>query len=260
MATFLFDSIVFGPVKSRRLGTSLGINLLPTNGKICSFDCVYCECGLNKDGKTASPHLPSQTEVKSALEAKLSEMTAKGEVPDVITFAGNGEPTLHPEFYSIIQDTVRLRNQYFPKAKVSVLSNAMHLQKQSVIDGLAMADNRILKLDSAVQQTFNTLNRPQKPTSTETIVELLASLPFSFILQTLFCKGSAEGIHFDNTTTDEVDKWLEAVKKTSPASVMIYTFSRDTPLDTLEKASNDFLQATANQVRSLNIPVELTLS
>ncbi len=260
MATFLFDQIVFGPVQSRRLGVSLGINLLPVNGKICSFDCIYCECGLNEDGKVEKPHIPTRTEVFQALESKLQAMQNDGRLPDVITYAGNGEPTLHPDFSAIINDSIQLRNTYAPNSGITVLSNSMHLNKPEVVEALKRVDKSVLKLDSAIQETFNIINRPQRPVNVEEVIEWLEHFNGTFILQTLFCKGTVNGKFFDNTSDPEVYEWLEAVKKVKPAAVMLYTFSRDTPLDTLEKCSNERLKAIAQMVEDAGFKTELTLS
>ena len=146
MSTILYDQIVFGPIHSRRLGISLGMNLLPTDGKICSFDCLYCECGFNKDRKT-NHRMPTREEVREALKERLTRMQAEGIAPDVITFAGNGEPTLHPDFESIIADTIATRDSFFPKAKIAVLSNATQLHKESVVRALSRVEDNILKFD-----------------------------------------------------------------------------------------------------------------
>ena len=171
MATFLFDKIVFGPVKSRRLGVSLGINLLPIHRKVCNFDCVYCECGLNMTGTSVDEKLPTREMVSTALRQKLEEMKTKGEAPDVITFAGNGEPTIHPQFAGIIDDTIALRNTYFPSAKISVLSNSTMLHKQDVVEALLKSDQRILKLDSGLESSINQINQPVKAVSVVKLIE-----------------------------------------------------------------------------------------
>lgn len=258
MATFLFDKTIFGPVNSRRLGVSLGINLLPTNGKICSFNCVYCECGLNKDGKAGKPHLPSKNEVTNKLEAKLLEMKKNKQLPDVITFAGNGEPTIHPDFFDIITDTVKLRDKFAPNSKISVLSNALHLSKSGVKDALLMVDQNILKLDSAIQATFDLINRPQKPTSVNSVIDALAAFEGDLIIQSLFCSGTINNIPFDNSNETEIDKYLVALDTIRPKSVMIYSFSRDTPFDTLKQADNKTLLDIAKKVESLGIKAEVT--
>ena len=154
----LFDKVIFGPIRSRRLGLSLGVNLLPPTSKVCNFNCIYCECGWNTHDR--KPPLNSREEVAEALRAKLCEMAAEGECPDVITFAGNGEPTIHPDFEAIIDDTLALRDELSPSARVSVLSNATMLHRQSVCRALAKVDNNILKLDSAFDATARLMNGP----------------------------------------------------------------------------------------------------
>jgi wyosine [tRNA(Phe)-imidazoG37] synthetase (radical SAM superfamily) len=229
MATFLFDEIIFGPVKSRRLGVSLGINLLPVSRKVCNFNCIYCECGLTNDTKALKGKLPSRAEVYEALSVKLSEMKEKGEKPDVITYAGNGEPTLHPEFSGIIDDSIELRNKYFPKAEIAVLSNATTLKNKSIKDALLKIDKNILKLDSAIGLTVKLHNNPAVTPDTVQLIEDLASFHGKVIIQTLFLRGEFGGKKIDNTTPDEISAWIEALKKIGPSEVMIYTISRDTP-------------------------------
>ena len=159
MSTILYSSPIFGPVRSRRLGVSLGINLMPPDGKICTFDCIYCECGRNSE-RRPSLRRPSREEVCSSLKIKLEEMKNKKEVLDVITFAGNGEPTAHPDFEEIVDDTIRLRDFYYPQAGVSVLSNGTRLLESSVFNALLKVDNNIQKLDTVNLSFIETLNRP----------------------------------------------------------------------------------------------------
>lgn len=260
MATFLFDETVFGPVKSRRFGVSLGINLLPVNGKVCTFDCLYCECGLNKDAKQQKPELPNRKAVYQHLETKLISMGATGVLPDVITFAGNGEPTIHPDFLPIVEDTILLRNKYAPLSQITVLSNSLQLTNPNVSRALELVDKSVLKLDSAVQLTFDTLNRPQQKVNVNDVVSNLAKFSGKVVLQTLFCSGTVDGEFFDNSTPFEVEEWKKAIKIINPESVMIYTFSRDTPLETLSKTSNCRLTEIANEVEALGVKVDLTLS
>lgn len=249
MPTFLFDKIVFGPVHSRRLGVSLGINLLPVNGKLCSFDCLYCECGLNKDNKGGGG-IPSRSAVKAALEETLLHMKAEGQAPDVITFAGNGEPTLHPSFSQIIDDTIALRDTYFPHAQVCVLSNATQLHKPAVLEALRRVDQPILKFDSAFDTTVKRMDRPVSTTfSVAGLVEQLKNFGDKLIIQTLFTKGSYQGLAFDNTTDEELTAWIEQLKHIAPASVMIYTIDRDTPIADLEKIPLETLEAIAVRVQ-----------
>lgn len=235
MATFLFDSVIFGPVKSRRLGSSLGINLLPLDGKICSFDCIYCECGLNKERVSEIPVLPKAERIKNQLKAKLRSLKQANETPDVITFAGNGEPTLHPDFKAIITNTVQARNEYCPETKISVLSNSTKIWTDDVIEALKMVDMNILKLDSAIEETVRLINRPANRFSIIECIEQLGVFNGELIIQTLFCKGEVRGIPFDNTTPEELEAWITAILKIKPKQVMIYSISRDTPIDTIVK-------------------------
>jgi wyosine [tRNA(Phe)-imidazoG37] synthetase (radical SAM superfamily) len=205
----LFNETIFGPIHSRRLGASLGVNLLPVNAKICSFDCIYCECGFNFTHEGA--HIPTRSEVATLLEEKLKDLLAKGEPLDVITFAGNGEPTLHRDFNTIIDDTIRLRDCYFPKAKVSVLSNATRIHKPKVREALLKVDNNILKLDSAISATAKLINQPNNPTfSIDETIEQLKAFNGKLIIQTLFFTGDYKGQHIDNTTEIEVAAWFSA--------------------------------------------------
>ena len=253
MSTILFSEIVFGPIKSRRLGTSLGINLLPYDGKLCSFDCIYCECGLNKDFRTKTK-LPDRQNVQSALEEKLILLKNEGIIIDVITFAGNGEPTMHPHFYEIINDTIALRNIYYPNSKISVLSNGMHLDKPKVVEALKKTDNPILKLDSAIEETIRILDRPNSPLYTVARqVERFKQFGSNFILQTMFLKGEFEGNKIDNTTEEELSAWLELVSDLQPREVMIYTIDRETAVKGLEKVSLERLQEIAEKIESIGI-------
>lgn len=256
MATFLFDEIIFGPVSSRRLGVSLGVNLLPTNSKVCSFDCIYCECGWTKSSDSGK--LPSRAKVKEKMVERLESMKTNGNKLDVITFAGNGEPTLHPDFEGIIDDTIELRNKYFGKAKVAVLSNSSMLHKKSVVNALKKVDQNILKLDSGFDSTLQLLNKPHKPTTVEQIVEHLQQFNGNFILQTLFVRGSYKGQELDNTSKKEVEQWLSIVKKLMPKEAMIYTIARDTPVETLKKVPVSDLESIADRVRALGIPVQVS--
>jgi wyosine [tRNA(Phe)-imidazoG37] synthetase (radical SAM superfamily) len=254
MATFLFDEIIFGPVKSRRLGVSLGINLLPTKKKICNFNCIYCECGWTNDLETAVNRLPGRKEVYIALDRKLSEMKDKKQAPDVITYAGNGEPTLHPEFPGIIDDSIALRDKYFPKARIAVLSNATNIAKPEIKAALLKVDQNILKLDSAIDSTIIIHNQPRVTMKAEDLINNLAGFDGRVIIQTLFLRGSHKGITVDNTTPAEIDAWLKALEKIKPSEVMIYTISRDTPDGaTLVKVPMHELKAIASRVDSMGI-------
>lgn len=229
MPTFLFNEIIFGPVKSRRLGVSLGINLLPTDRKVCNFNCIYCECGWTGDTRNGASKLPSRQEVYTKLDEKLASMKAEGQAPDVLTYAGNGEPTMHPDFPAIIEDSIVLRNKYFPEAEIAVLSNATNISKQPVKEALMKVDKNILKLDSAIGETIQKHNQPLVRVDIEELLDALISFRGKLVIQTLFVRGSHGGIEVDNTTPEEINAWLEALRRIKPSEVMIYTISRDTP-------------------------------
>ena len=251
MATFLFDKIIFGPVKSRRLGVSLGINLLPNDSKYCTYDCVYCECGWTYKNHKAKLH--PRKEVYKALDKMLQQMLTDGNPPDNITFAGNGEPTVHPDFAGIIDDTIALRNKYFPKAQISVLSNATQVHKDSVMQALKKVDQNILKLDTANDRLLHIINRPTGKLDTRTIVERLKKFDGDLTIQTMFIRGSYKGEHFDNTTPQEVANWLELIKEIKPKNVMIYPIERDTPTSGMVKIPKKELDLIGEQVRALGI-------
>ncbi|MFV0483116.1 MAG: radical SAM protein [Bacteroidales bacterium] len=257
MATFLFDKIIFGPVQSRRLGISLGINLLPQDFKICSFDCVYCECGWNKTSDEKHK-LPTRTEVRNALEKQLDAMIKENKPPNYITFAGNGEPTLHPEFADIIDDTITIRNKVAPQCKIAVLSNATRIGKEKVFNALKRVDDNILKMDSAVPETAMLINRYNAAYSIDKVVENMKRFEGKFIMQTLFIRGKDKGKHFDNTTEAELEKWLKIVEETKPRMVMLYSISRDTPLETVEAIGKEELQAIAKRVKALGIKTQVS--
>ncbi|HOD26227.1 MAG: radical SAM protein [Bacteroidales bacterium] len=248
MSTMLFQDIIFGPIKSRRLGISLGINLLPLSTKFCSFDCLYCECGLG-DIKNRGI-LPKTEQVIAALDLKLQELLAKGVVPDVLTFAGNGEPTLHPDFPAIVDAVVVLRDRVVPQAKVSVLSNSSRIDKAEIRAALLKVDNNILKLDSALESTVQWLNRPVKKTySIRQQIEYMQLFEGKLIVQTLFLRGTFLGKIIDNTTEEEITAWIEALRKIKPLSVMIYTLDRETPVQSLEKIPLKELETIARRLR-----------
>jgi wyosine [tRNA(Phe)-imidazoG37] synthetase (radical SAM superfamily) len=258
MSTFLFDKIIFGPVKSRRLGISLGINLLPTNVKVCSFDCIYCECGWTPKKRETKAVLPTRAEVRLKLEKKLNQMIIEDELPDVITFAGNGEPTLHPDFEGIIDDTIELRNKLTPKARIAVLSNATMLHKKGVFNALLKVEDNIQKLDSAFEETIRVLDCPTGSFKLDEVVHKLTQFEGKVIIQTMFIKGSFKGTEINNTTEKEILAWIKLLKKIQPSQVMIYTIARDTPLDTLEKISLEQLNLIATQVKSAGFDVQVS--
>lgn len=247
----LFDSIVYGPIHSRRLGVSLGMNLMPTTAKLCTFDCVYCECGWNQP--VSHPVLPTRKQVSEALTSQLSTLNTP---LDVITFSGNGEPTLHPEFLGIIEDTCALRDQYCPNAKISVLSNSTQLGRPEVIEALRLCDNRILKLDSAIDATMQLIDQPVNPNLTvEQIAQWLSLFEGDFTLQTCFLRGEYHGQIIDNTTPAELSAWYAMVKRLHPKQVMIYVIDRATPLQTLSKLPASEMEAIAEPLRQQGIDV-----
>ena len=249
MSTVIYPSPIFGPVHSRRLGVSLGINLLPADGKVCTFDCIYCECGFNDDHR---PHqkMPTRQQVYEALEARLQDMQQNGPAPDVLTFAGNGEPTANPAFPEIIDDTLQLRGRYFPQAKVSVLSNATLIYRPEVRDALMKVDNNILKLDTVDPNYISRVDRPSGEWyHVSEVIEAMKAFRGHVIIQTIFLHGPG----VTNTTDDYVLPWLQAVKEIAPRQVMIYTIDRETPDPTLSKATHEELDAIKARVEALGI-------
>ena len=252
MSTVIYPSPIFGPVHSRRLGISLGINLLPGDGKWCSFDCIYCECGLNAE-RRAKAALPTREEVGEALERQLKKMHEEGPHPDVLTFAGNGEPTLHPMFPEIVEDVIVLRDRYCPEAKISVLSNSTQIHRERVRQALLRTDNPIMKLDTVDDGYIQGIDRPQGHYMVENIIDHLAEMSPKVIIQTMFMAGAYNGTSVDNTGNEYVHPWLEALQKIQPRQVMIYTIDRETPVRGLEKARPDVLDGIADRVRQLGI-------
>lgn len=258
MQRVLFHSTIFGPVHSRRLGVSLGVNLSPRDGKICSFDCLYCEAGFNAQGP-GEAGLPPRDEVKALLEETLCGMRSAGSGLDVITFSGNGEPTLHPDFAGIVDDTLALRDRYFPDAKVSVLTNSTRIDRPGVVDALKKVDNNILKLDSALDGTIRLVDRPNVPGySAQKVIELLKEFRGTGIIQTMILRGEWEGVRIDNSTDAEVSALIEAYKAIGPREVMIYSLDRPTPAHTLEKVGEDELRVIAARITDkTGIPVKV---
>jgi wyosine [tRNA(Phe)-imidazoG37] synthetase (radical SAM superfamily) len=240
----LFKEIAYGPIHSRRLGVSLGMEIMPLEHKLCTFNCVYCECGWNEP--VSHPQLPTREEVKAALEEKLSTLSSQHSALDVITFSGNGEPTLHPDFLGIIEDTCALRDRYFPKAKVSVLSNSTQLGRPEVVKALRLCDNRILKLDAATDEMMRRIDLPvNEHLRVQTIMEWLAQFDGDFILQTCFLRGEHNGQVIDNTTPEELAAWYKAVETLRPKQIMIYVIDRKTPEEHLYKIPREQMEAIA---------------
>lgn len=256
MQTVLFTSTIFGPIHSRRLGVSLGINLSPADGKICSFDCLYCEAGFNAQGP-GKAGMPTREEVARLLEQKLIGMKKEGTVPDVLTFSGNGEPTLHPQFEEITEDVIALRDNYFPDAKISVLSNSTMLGKESVCRALMKVDNNILKLDSALDPTIRMIDRPLNPEySAEKVIERISRFAGQAIVQTMFLRGEYGGRKIDNTTPEELDALARAYLRINPREIMIYSIDRKTPAENLQKVDKEELERIADFFRSKKLIVK----
>lgn len=257
--TVLFHSTIFGPIHSRRLGISLGVNLSPSDGKVCSFDCLYCEAGYNSQG-SGTTGFPSREDVAVQLRAKLEEMRASGSGLDVITFSGNGEPTLHPEFEGIVDDTIDLRDEFYPEAKVSVLSNSTRLGLGGVERALRRVDNNILKLDSAVESTMRLLDRPTQPTFTvDKVISQLEGFGSDCIIQTMILRGRHDGNIVDNTTDAEIEALAAAYRLIKPSCVMLYSIDRSTPEENLQKVERPELEAIAGRLEKMS-GVKVTVS
>lgn len=255
--TVLFHSTIFGPIRSRRLGVSLGVNLLPDDGKICSFDCVYCEAGYNRQG-FGTTGMPSREQTRNDLKAKLEFMKAAGETLDVITFSGNGEPTLHPDFAGIVDDVIALRDEFYPNAKVSVLSNSTRIGDENVAKALLRVDNNILKLDSAITPTMRLIDQPTSPDfNSEKLIEQLSKFSSRCIIQTMMLRGEHNGEIIDNTTDEEINALIDAYKKIAPKEVMLYSIDRSTPEENLKKVEIDELRKIAERFEAAGIKVQV---
>lgn len=257
MVTILFHDTIFGPIHSRRLGTSLGINLTPNDGKICSFDCIYCEAGYNAQG-TGTTGISPREEVRTLLEQKLAAMKANGERLDVITFSGNGEPTLHPDFNGVVDDVIALRDRYYPQVKISVLSNSTMIDRPTVVEALKKVDNNILKLDSAIDRTMRLIDRPvNRNFNVADLVERLKQFSGQCIVQTMMLRGEHEGERIDNTTDEEVEALLAAYLEIRPMEVMLYSIDRATPEENLQKVPKEELETIAERFRAKGIKVQV---
>lgn len=257
MVTILFHYTIFGPIHSRRLGTSLGINLTPNDGKICSFDCIYCEAGYNAQG-TGTTGISPREEVRTLLEQKLAAMKANGDRLDVITFSGNGEPTLHPDFSGVVDDVIALRDRYYPQVKISVLSNSTMIDRPAVVEALKKVDNNILKLDSAIDRTMRLIDRPvNRNFNVADLVERLKQFSGQCIVQTMMLRGEHEGERIDNTTDEEVEALLAAYLEIRPMEVMLYSIDRATPEENLQKVPKEELETIAERFRAKGIKVQV---
>ena len=231
------EEVVFGPIHSRRLGSSLGINLLPEKGKICTFDCIYCECGWNKDGRDDTI-LPTAEKVRTALETKLQQCLAAQIPIDSITFSGDGEPTINPEFPQIIDDTIALRDKYYPNSKITVLSNATMVHKPEIFAALSKVDNPTMKIDAPTNELIEKINHPAPGYDIHRVVEALKQFNGNFILQTMFLKSR----DFDSSSPDVLNGWMDIVRHLKPREVMVYTIARPTPEVGLQKFTVEEMQ------------------
>lgn len=254
--SIIFEELVFGPIYSRRLGKSLGINLLPQTHKICTFNCVYCECGWNPENTVEKTKLPKKEDFEKVLEKRLKEIAGTTEEPDSITFSGNGEPTLHPEFADIIDITIRLRNKYVPKAVISVLSNGTMLHKEEVFKALSKIDNNIMKIDAGSIDMIQNINMPNVKIDLNRYIQDLQRFNGKVIIQTLFLRGNHNGNRIDNTTEEEISLWIDYIKKIKPRKTMIYAIDRSTPEKDLKKLTVAELENIADNVRALGFEVE----
>jgi wyosine [tRNA(Phe)-imidazoG37] synthetase (radical SAM superfamily) len=250
---FLWEKIAFGPIQSRRLGSSLGINISPVTAKICSFNCIYCECGWTLE-KSMDPHLflPAE-EICAAIEAKLCHCKETDTQIDSITFSGNGEPTLHPNFDQIIDNLIVLRDKYYPKTAITCLSNATQLANEKVLAALQKIENPILKLDAVTEPLFQLINKPTVSISIEKIIKQLQQLNGDFILQSLFFKGKIDEQFFDNAAEPHLSLWIDVVKQLQPRKVMLYSLDRGTPAQGLEKIPFEELEKIAQRIKMLGI-------
>ena len=253
--SFLVEPLIFGPIKSRRLGKSLGINLLPEFGKICSFNCIYCECGWNPENKENSG-IPKKEVFEQTLEKRLQELKGTADEPDSITFSGNGEPTLHPNFVEIIDITIRLRDLYVPHAKISVLTNGTMLHKKDIFNAISKVDNNIIKIDGGTYETIELINKPNVNFDLEKYINILQEYKGDLVIQTCFLRGEHNGVKIDNTTEKEISLWIEHIKKINPRKTMIYAIDRETPEKNLEKISQEELEKIAERLRQLGFVVE----
>lgn len=253
----LWESIAFGPIRSRRLGSSLGINLLPIVKKICSFDCVYCECGWTLDSKMDTSGFFSLEEVNQAIETKLIQCQQDKIPIDSITFSGNGEPTLHPDFLAIVDNLIRLRDQYYPNAIITCLSNSTQLYRDDVREALMKIENPVLKLDAVTEELYQMINAPVQDVKVAQIIEWLKLFKGQFVLQTLFFSGKIGGVAFDNAKEPHLSQWIDVVLMLKPQKVMLYSLDRETPAENLTKLSTEEMEKIAQILRDKGIPTSV---
>jgi len=256
MSRIHFHETIFGPVLSRRLGISLGVNLLPTHFKLCTFNCIYCECGWTDADPFQQSEFVSAADVLEMLDERLASMHGAGEKLDSITLAGNGEPTVHPEFPAIVDGVILTRKKYYPSAKISVLSNATRLDDPKVLEALKKVDNNIQKVDAGTEGMFQLINQPKIPITLAEVVENLKLFRGQLVVQTLFLRGVVNGVSIDNTTEEEVSAWLQHIKAIKPRRVMLYPIERKTPLIGLEKVTKSELAKIAARVERMGVCAE----
>ena len=248
----LREETVFGPIFSRRLGSSLGINLLPEKGKICNFDCIYCECGWNRDGRDDTV-LPTAAKVRDDQERMLVKLQKEGTPVDSITFSGDGEPTLNPEFPQIIDDTLRLRDLYYPQAKVSVLSNATRVHLPEVFAALRKVDNPIMKIDAPTNELVAKINNPAPGYDVQRVIEALKQFGGDFVLQTCMLRSP----DFDSSKPEVVGPMMDIVRQLKPREWMVYTIDRPTPMQGLQKFSPNEMKALVKPVIDEGFKVQI---
>lgn len=252
----LFTSLVFGPIISRRFGHSLGINLLPADQKVCNFNCVYCECGFS-EVKTKKIVYPSLEDVKQGLNEFLEQIKVKPVHVDAITFAGNGEPMLNPHFSEIVDYVVEFRNQHFPNVQLVLLSNGYLIKKKGMFEATLKFDKRVIKLDAGSNIKFQLIDQPFKDITLNEHTDLLCRYKGNLIVQTMFVGGTYNGISVDNTTSEEIENWLERLNKIRPEAVMLYSLDRVAPTNTLIQISKEKMLEIAALVEKLGIKTDV---
>jgi wyosine [tRNA(Phe)-imidazoG37] synthetase (radical SAM superfamily) len=258
MSTFLFNDIIFGPVSSRRLGSSLGINLLPAGLKVCTFNCIYCECGWTCSRNLPDSEFPPRHMVKNSLQDRLLELKEYSVIPDAITYAGNGEPTLHPDFEGIVDDSISIRDEISPESRIVVLSNGSLSHRENVKRALLKVDQNILKLDTGIEDTFRALNQPPEEWKLQNMIHNLKSFNGKLIIQTLFIRGEFRGKKIDNTTRIEIGELLKLYSEIKPSEVMVYTIARGTPIRGLERIPYDELKSIAAEIEAIGIKTQVS--
>lgn len=255
----LFENTIVGPIRSRRLGSSLGVNLLPLHHKICSYDCIYCECGWNRESEMGDIQYVSPAQVREMLERRLQELKAENAQIDSITFAGNGEPTLYPEFPEIVDIVTEMRDRYYPQAATTILTNATQLIRPEIFAALQKLDNPTLKLDAGFADMRNRINLPNEKACTfEQLKECLIRFGSRCIIQTLLFDGTTdEGENVTNIDPEGFAAYLEIVKQIRPKFVQLYALDRATPAKHLRKLAPEELNIYAEKLRAEGIETKI---